>query len=100
MRGIMLYRIYRMKRRTVATLAAVVALAVIATVVVVLGHAPPAEANHTCSGVHIKPGNDLDAIINRDPSDRATTFCVHAASTGSTTYTVNNTVNLRSGDKL
>jgi hypothetical protein len=42
---------------------------------------------------------DLDAIVNRDPADRATTFCVHAPSSGATYY-INNTIQLRSGDKL
>ncbi len=79
-------------------LAAVVALVGVATLVV-LGHAATAQTTWSCSGVHIKPGNDLDAIVNKDPADKATTFCVHAASTG-TTYTINNIVQLRSGDRL
>jgi hypothetical protein len=96
---IMRYPIHRLERWTVAAaLATVVGLAAIAAVVL-MGPAPPAEATHSCSGVHIKPGNDLDAIVNRDPRDRATTFCVHASSSGST-YTVNNLVELWSGDKL
>jgi hypothetical protein len=80
-------------------LAAVVALAGVAALVVLLGHAATAQTAFSCSGVHINPGNDLDAIVNKDPADKATTFCVHAASTG-TTYTINNMVQLRSGDKL
>jgi hypothetical protein len=52
-----------------------------------------------CSGVNINPGNDLDAIVNSDPSTKATTFCVHAPSSGAT-YTINNTLQLNSGDKL
>ena len=84
--------------RAIATvLASAIACSVIAAVL--LGYTPPAKANHSCSGVHIKPGNDLDAIVNRDPSDRATTFCIHAPSSGAT-YNINNTVVLRSGDKL
>jgi len=75
------------------------ACAVIAVVMLVVGYTPPAEANHSCSGVHINPGNDLDAIVNSDPSTKATTFCVHAPSSGAT-YTINNSVILRSGDKL
>jgi len=82
----------------VVALAAVVALVGVATLVV-LGHAATAQTAFSCSGVHIKPGNDLDAIVNRDPVDRATTFCVHAASTG-TTYTINNIVQLHRGDRL
>ncbi len=73
-------------------------LAVI-TVVVLLGHAPSSAASFSCSGVNIYPGNDLDAIVNSDPSTRATTFCLHASSSG-TTYWVNNSVLLRAGDKL
>src|SRR5829696_9243264 len=43
----------------------------------------------------IRPGNDLDAIINGDPSGTATTFCVDAG-----TYTVSTLARLRTGDKL
>ena len=64
-----------------------------------LGRTVPAEAAQFCSGVQIKPGDDLDAIVNRDPRQRATTFCVNAASSG-TLYKINNTVVLRAGDKL
>jgi hypothetical protein len=85
-------------RAFATVLAAVIGLAVI-TAMLLLGDTQPAAATHPCEGVQIYPGNDLDAIVNRDPSDRATTFCVHAALSG-TTYTVNNTVVLRSGDQL
>jgi hypothetical protein len=40
-------------------------------------------------------GDDLDAIINGDPSGTATTFCVDAG-----TYTVSTEARLRAGDKL
>jgi hypothetical protein len=91
--------IHRPNRSAVSVaLAAVVVLCGVA-VLALLVHTAPAEAAFSCSGVQIKPGNDLDAIVNRDPADKATTFCVYAASSG-TTYTINNTVNLRSGDKL
>jgi hypothetical protein len=79
-------------------LAAGIGLAVIA-VILLLGHTPPAAAEHPCEGVHIYPGNDLDAIVNRDPGTKATTFCVHASSSG-TTYMIDHTLQLRSGDKL
>jgi hypothetical protein len=82
-------------------IATVLASAIVCSVIaaVLLGHTPPAEAAYSCSGVHIRPGNDLDAIVNRDPVDKATTFCIHAPSSGATYY-INNTVQLRSGDKL
>src|SRR5919107_1750765 len=85
-------------RAAAIILAGAIACAIIAAAVI-LGHTPPAEATHSCSGVHIKPGNDLDAIVNSDPVDRATTFCIHAPSTGAT-YTIDHTVELMSGDKL
>jgi hypothetical protein len=52
-----------------------------------------------CSGVHINAGDDLDAIVNSDPGSKATTFCVHASSLG-TTYPINNTLLVRTGDKI
>lgn len=79
-----------------AVLASIIATVV--TIVVLPGH-PSSAAVSSCSGVHIRPGNDLDTIVNRDPSDRATTFCVHAASSG-TTYKIDHTVVLKDGDKL
>ena len=78
--------------------AVIVALTAIAAMLL-LGGTVPAEAARSCSGVQIRPGQDLDAIVNRDPRQRATTFCVHAAPSG-TTYKINNTVVLKSGDKL
>lgn len=81
-----------------AAVSASVIAAVVVAAVLLLGYTAEA-ATTACSGVHIKPGQDLDAIVNRDPGDRATTFCVHAASSG-TTYNINNSVILRSGDKL
>src|SRR3712207_6187414 len=95
----MRYPIHPPKQTVVsAVLASIIALAV-AALVLLLGHTPQAAATHSCSGVHINPGNDLDAIVNRDPGYRATTFCVHAASSG-TTYTIDNTVVLKPGDRL
>src|SRR5215213_5767349 len=91
--------IHRPERAIAPVLASAIVCAVIVAVMLVVGYTPPAEANHSCSGVHINPGNDLDSIVNNDPSTRATTFCVHAPSSGAT-YTVNNSVILRSGDKL
>jgi hypothetical protein len=91
--------IHRPERAIAPVLASAIVCAVIVAVMLVVGYTPPAEANHSCSGVHINPGNDLDAIVNSDPSTKATTFCVHAPSSGAT-YTINNSVILRSGDKL
>jgi len=61
----------------------------------VVGYASPAAASHPCSGVQITGGDDLDAIVNADPSTTATTFCVHAG-----TYTISEPLKLRNGDKL
>ena len=86
-------------RRVLAIISAGAIACALIAIAVILGHTPPAAATHSCSGVHIRPGDDLDAIVNSDPIDRATTFCIHAPSTGAT-YFINNTVVLRSGDKL
>jgi parallel beta-helix repeat protein len=48
-----------------------------------------------CSGKQIVPGDDLDAIVNADSSTVETTFCIHAG-----TYAIDQTVNVRTGDKL
>ena len=70
-------------------------------VVVLLVHTLPAGALDSCSGVRVNPGDDLDAIVNTDPRDRATTFCVDAHSDGSTaTYNVSETLRLKDGDRL
>jgi hypothetical protein len=90
---------HRPKRATATVLAGFMACAVMAAVMLVLWHTPPAEAAFTCSGRQIYPGNDLDAIVNSDPSTTATTFCIHAPSSGAT-YTINNSVVLNAGDKL
>jgi hypothetical protein len=89
--------IHRPKRAAATILAGLIACAVITVVVLML--TPPAGAAFSCSGRQIYPGNDLDAIVNSDPSTTATTFCVNAPSTGATYY-INNTVHLMSGDKL
>jgi len=56
-------------------------------------------ATWTCTGTHIFPGvkpeNDIDNVINSDPSDKATRFCVHAG-----TYPVSAPAILKAGDKL
>ena len=54
-----------------------------------------AEAAWNCTGTDIWPGDDIDAIINNDKADRATTFCVHAG-----TYKVSEVARLKAGDKL
>jgi hypothetical protein len=41
--------------------------------------------------------DDLDAIVDNDLEDRATTFCVHASSSG-TTYKINHTIVLKEGE--
>jgi len=53
------------------------------------------QASWSCSGKDIYPGQDIDAIINNDPSGTATRFCVHAG-----TYQVSAVARLRAGDKL
>ena len=78
-----------------------VSVIVIVTTAVVLlvGYSAEAASQPWCSGVQIRPGNDLDAVVNRDPGDRATTFCVSASPSG-TTYNVSDTVRLGPGDRL
>jgi Right handed beta helix region len=78
-------------------LAALPVAGVIAAVMAVMLVQAPAVASHDCPdlSVEINPGNDLDAIVNGDPRDTATTFCVHAGS-----YTISQTLQLRPGDKL
>ena len=92
----MSYPIHRPNRSALAVALATVAAMAALTLLV---RAATAQTTFPCTGVHIKPGNDLDAIVNNDPGDKATTFCVHASSSG-TTYTINNTVQLRRGDRL
>jgi hypothetical protein len=48
-----------------------------------------------CTGTPIRQGDDIDTIINRDPSGTATTFCVDAG-----TYPVSAPAILKAGDKL
>jgi hypothetical protein len=48
-----------------------------------------------CTGNDITPNEDIDAEINKDPSDKATTFCVSAG-----TYPVSAPAILKAGDKL
>jgi hypothetical protein len=70
-------------------------------VVVVLVHTLPVAALDSCSGVQVNPGEDLDAIVNSDPRDRGTTFCVNANSDGTTeTYNISETLRLKDGDRL
>ena len=58
---------------------------------------PPSPSDPPASGCEqdIKPGQDIDTIINNDPSGTATTFCVYAG-----TYQVSAQATLRAGDKL
>ena len=89
----------RPKRAIAIISAGAIACAIIAAVAVALWDAPPAGATHLCSGVQINPGDDLDAVVNSDPAETATTFCVHASTTGSA-YAIDHTLQLGSGDKL
>jgi hypothetical protein len=54
-----------------------------------------AEAAWNCTGTDISRGDDIDAIINQDEADTATTFCVHAGR-----YQVSEVARLKAGDKL
>jgi Right handed beta helix region len=58
---------------------------------------PPPSSDWPASDceVEIRPGQDIDAIINNDASGTATTFCVYAGS-----YTVSAPAILKAGDKL
>jgi hypothetical protein len=85
-----------MKDRWKAPLAVLSVAGLTATMMVVLlVHTLPAAGQDLCSGVQVNPGDDLDAIVNGDPRDRATTFCVNAA-----TYNISETLRLNDGDKL
>jgi hypothetical protein len=54
---------------------------------------PPTDWN--CSGTPIKPGNDIDEIINSASPDSPTTFCVYAGR-----YPVSQVARLKTGDTL
>ena len=70
-------------------------------VVVLLVQTLPAAAQDSCSGVQVNPGDDLDAIVNADPRDTATTFCVNAQPGGTTaTYNISEMLRLNDGDRL
>ena len=73
-------------------------VAAVAISVALLERASSAQT-FTCSGVQINPGDDIDAKVNNDPGTKATTFCVHASSSG-TTYPIDKMVVLKTGDKL
>jgi hypothetical protein len=70
-------------------------LALFAFVAMTEERAEGATSTWGCMGTVIKPGNDIDNIINNDPSGTATTFCVDAG-----TYTVSAPAILKAGDKL
>jgi hypothetical protein len=59
--------------------------------------APPPSSEWPTSDCEkgIRPGDDIDAIINNDASGTATTFCVYAG-----TYKVSTQATLKAGDKL
>jgi hypothetical protein len=76
------------------------ALSTAAVALVLLVYAP-AAALGSCSGMQVRPGDDLDSIVNSDPRDRATTFCLNANSDGTTvTYNISQTLRPKDGDKL
>jgi hypothetical protein len=60
---------------------------------------PPSDWPYSDCEKDIKPGNrpenDIDNVINSDPSGTATTFCVYAG-----TYQVSTQATLKAGDKL
>ncbi len=86
---------YPFNRPTSGGVLAAFGFAVLAAAgLLMMGYEAGAE-EPVCSGVRINPGEDLDAIVNSDPSGRATTFCVRAGS-----YTVDQIVQPRTGDKI
>jgi hypothetical protein len=56
---------------------------------------PPSDWPSSDCETDIKSDDDIDAIINSDPSGTATTFCVYAG-----TYQVSTQATLKAGDKL
>jgi hypothetical protein len=56
---------------------------------------PPSAWPYSDCEKDIKPGADIDNVINSDPSGSATTFCVYAGR-----YTVSTQATLKAGDKL
>jgi hypothetical protein len=70
-------------------------LALFAFVAMTEERAEGATSTWGCMGTVIKPGNDIDNIINSDPSGTATTFCVDAG-----TYQISAPAILKAGDKL
>jgi len=54
-----------------------------------------------CEGKQVTPSQDLDQVVNSDPADAATTFCVQGNVNGTpATYNLSHTLILRNGDKL
>jgi hypothetical protein len=54
-----------------------------------------------CEGKQVTPSQDLDRVVNSDPADAATTFCVQGNVNGTpATYNLSHTLILRNGDKL
>jgi hypothetical protein len=53
------------------------------------------------SGVRVNPGEELDAIVNGDPPDRATTYRLNAQPDGTmATYPISETLRLKGGGRL
>ena len=97
-----------MKYRWKVLLAALSLAGLTATVaMVVLLQTVPAAAEDSCTGEPIYPVDkeghptDLDAIVNSDPRDSATTFCLNENPDGTTaTYDISQTLFLKDGDRL
>jgi hypothetical protein len=81
-----------MKRRVILLVPLLVLFAFVDTAE---ERAEAATSTWGCMGTVVKPGNDIDSIINNDRSDTPTTFCVDAG-----TYTVSAPAILKDGDKL
>src|SRR5215211_447312 len=87
--------------KTPLALLSVAALAATMLVVLLVHTLPAAAQEDSCQGVQVNPGDDLAAIVNADPRDRATTFCLNAHPDGTTaTYNISETLRPKDGDRL
>jgi hypothetical protein len=69
--------------------------ALAALVLIALGSEVGMAQSTTCSGKTVTVGQDLDAIVNADPQNTATTFCLASGE-----YPIDNTLLLHQGDKI
>jgi hypothetical protein len=78
------------------------ALGAMAAIIVLAAFALAGGASAAqCEGKQVTPSQDLDQVVNSDPADAATTFCVQGYANGTpATYNLSHTLNLRNGDKL